>query len=35
MVMKGYPASPKIPALLKSHHQIVYQDTLWGSITPL
>ena len=35
MVMKGYSAFPITPALLEPHHHIVYQDTRWGSLTPL
>ena len=33
--MKGYSTSPKAPALLEPHHQIVYchiQDTHWKSL---
>ena len=37
MAKKGCSAFPKPPALLESHHQIVYchiQDTRWESLTP-
>ena len=37
MAIKSYSAFPKTPALLESHHQIVWchlQHTLWGSLTP-
>ena len=40
MAIKGYSAFPKAPALLETHHQIVYchiQDTRWvgWGLTPL
>ena len=38
MAMKRYSASPKVPALLKPHHQIVLchiRDTCWGWFLPL
>ena len=39
MAMKEYSAFPKLPALLKSHHQIIclvsYPVTHWWSLAPL